>query len=110
MKAKIIALPTEDQTNLVLDDKIWVYSEYGFSGDRLVKHHHLYLITPDAEINEGDIIIPNYTGRILECQNKIDRLQTGYNKVIASTDSSLCSSLIGEGVCREFCESENRKH
>lgn len=116
MRTKIIALPTDVQTNLALDGKIWVYSEYGFGGDRLVEHHHLYMLAPDAEIKLGDYVYFLEEGESESCIEQItceppalsNCKKFGAIKIIASTDPSIHLDLIGKGVCREFCESENK--
>lgn len=109
MKTKIIALPTEEGPVYVAEGK-WhncLTSMHIPTGNQ--QPHHLYMITPDAKIRRDDWLFSAYTNRILQADDSESRWRdANYAKVIQSTDSSLGLDFIGEGVCREFCEIENR--
>ena len=106
-KCKIVMLPTEDESNLMirLTDKgnkhlgnFLIYDDISKPKSALNKTQHLY-ITSDDEIKEGDWYLTD-SNNVFNCEHgeaEIDSCKANnYRKIIATTDPKLHTNEIFE--------------
>ncbi len=112
-RAKIIMLPTKDETNIVVSAGKLVLAFKGVhklcNPEKLI-YQHLYFTT-NEEIKEGNLFIRNISGNLgVEQYIKDDHLYSNDRKIVATTDESLSPYIKGDWDVHEVTGSQKYYH
>jgi hypothetical protein len=109
----VVMLPTEKASQVVLVGTINPILDF-YGGYRRVKptrefhQQHLYIITNDDEIKDGDWYFNLVSNDIVKVDFNIDYEQDHCKKIISSTDYTIGLPLIPEGFVKKYVELQGK--